>query len=166
MTTQASIFQATDLNDTLMSDSKSKGSKVANPNTGKLSYGHIPENNNGIPNGPIYLKLGLVGSGGGRQGAFGARHVWEKHKSDLNISTPEETPQVIANILASGVNVLVNFNAGHSPHRPVVLNTSMGRVALTPYKEVGGVDAYSIVSAYGNKNAPGTVIGKLESPKD
>lgn len=166
MTTQTSIYQATDLNETLMSENKAKGSKITNPNTGKLSYGHIPKNNNGIPSGPIYLKLGQIGSGRLRQGSFGARHVWEKHKSDLNISKPEDTPQVIADILTEGVNILVNFNAGHSPHRPVVLNTSFGRVALTLYKELGGIDAYSIVSAYGNKNAPGTVIGTLESPKD
>lgn len=166
MTTQTSIYQATDLNETLMSESKSKGSKIVNPNTGKLSYGHIPENNNGIPSGPIYLKLGNVGSGRFRNGAFGARHVWEKHKNDLNISNPVDTPQVIANILILGVNVLVDFDAEHSPHRPVVLNTSIGRVALIHYKELGGIDAYSIVSAYGNKNATGIVIGTLESPKD
>ncbi|MCG3814299.1 hypothetical protein I3260_18880 [Photobacterium damselae] len=165
MPAQTSI-QPTDLNRTLMSGNNAKGSKVINPNTGRLSYGHIPQNSLGIPSGPIYLKLGNIGAGKKRTGSFGARHIWEKHKTDLRISNPEDTAQVVANILATGVNVLVDFNAKHSPSRPVVLNTAIGRVALVSYKESGGVDAYSIVSAYGNKNASGTVIGILGAPQD
>ncbi|EGD5163556.1 hypothetical protein RYY30_003402 [Vibrio cholerae] len=156
-------IQATDLNANLMSSKNKQGSKVVNPKTNQLSFGRIPSNNNGIPTGEIYLKLGFIGSGKMRTGAYGARHIWEKHKKDLNIESPEETPEVIANILKEGVDVLVNFEANHDPHRPVVLNTELGRVALSLYVE-HGINAYSIVSAYGNKNAVGTVIGQLESP--
>lgn len=164
MNNQTSIYQPADLNEQLMSEKTKKNAKVTNPKTGNLSFGKIPENKNGIPSGEIYLKLGLIGHGHNRAGAFGARHIWEKHHVDLRITTQENTAQVIADILEEGVNVLVNFQNKNNK-RPVVLNTKIGRVALEPETK-NGTTSYSIVSAYGNKNAPGTVIGTLKSPTE
>ncbi|KAB2825791.1 MULTISPECIES: hypothetical protein [Aliivibrio] len=162
MNNQTSIYQSTDLNEQLMSGKNEKNAKIVNPKTGKLSFGRVPDNNNDIPSGDIYLKLGLMGRGFKRYGAFGARHIWEKHNVDLCIPKQEMLPQIIADMLVEGTNVLVNF-AIKNNKRPVVLNTKLGRVALEPEMKAGKT-YYSIVSAYGNKNAPGTVIGTLKSP--
>jgi len=160
-----SVFQSSDLSKGVMSARTTKNAFVINPNTGGLSFGKIPANNFGVAEGEIYLKLGLIGFGKSREGAFGARHVWEKHKKDLAIPSPEDTAQVVADILQEGVEVIVNFNAKKQDIRPVVLNTTKGRVVLEE-KVIDGVACYTIISAYGNKNAPGTVIGNLEKPTE
>jgi hypothetical protein len=160
------VVDSSDLTDAFMSKKNKRGTKVVNPNTGKTSFGRIPQNNNGIPEGEIYLKVGYEGYGHKRSGAFGARHIWEKHKIDLNIPQAKNVPSIIASILKKGVDVLVDFQANHSPARAVVLNTNIGRVALKQEQEQNGGVSYSIISAYGSKNAPGTVIGTLESPSD
>lgn len=160
-----SVFQSSDLSKDVMSARTTKNAFVTNPNTGSLSFGKIPANNFGITEGEIYLKLGSIGFGRSREGAFGARHVWEKHKKDLAIPSPEVTAQVVADILQEGVEVIVNFDAKEQHLRPVVLNTTKGRVILEE-KAINGVACYTIISAYGNRNAPGTVIGNLEKPTE
>ncbi|MGL5719548.1 MAG: hypothetical protein ACRCYP_01955 [Alphaproteobacteria bacterium] len=159
------VYSATDLNALVMADKKQKNAFVVNPITGGLSFGRIPDNNNGIDAGEIYLKLGLVGHGKQRKGAFGVRHVWEKHQVDLGISKSEDTPSVIASILTEGADILVDMTSSSTPARPIVLNTSLGIVVLEKKLEQGtGVVYYSLVSAYGKKNMTGTVIGKLLGP--
>ncbi|WP_299143133.1 hypothetical protein [uncultured Vibrio sp.] len=163
---EAAVIDSPALTNDFMSKRNKRGTKVINPNTDKTSFGRIPKNNNGIPEGEIYLKVGIIGHGPTRTGAFGARHIWEKHKVDLKISQSTNVPAIIASILEEGVDVLVNFQASHSPARAIVLNTNIGRVALKQEQDKNGRFSYTIISAYGNKNAPGTVIGTLESPSN
>lgn len=153
------------LTETLMLTKTTKNKKVLNPETNKLSFGMIPDDHNAVPGGDIHLKLGLVGYGNQRKGAFGARHIWEKHQVDLNLTTPSEVPSKIAEILKEGVNVLVEFDDQKRSNMPVVLNTALGKVALAP-KSTDGKVTYEIISAHANKNARGTVIGTLKSPSD
>lgn len=151
------MLKDTELTEELMTAHTTKNKKVLNPQSGTLIFGKIPENPTGIPSGVIHLRLGYVGSGRKRSGAFGARHIWEKHKADLSISSPSEVPQILANILEPGVNILYE-----DTKKPVVLNTSKGLVSLQLKKNESGGNEYSIISAYGRKNSRGIVFAKLE----
>ena len=158
-TTPRAVYQPSDLSDQVMSGKNTKNALVTNPQTNGTSFGRIPPNSNGVIEGDIYLKLGLVGHGQQRKGAFGARHVWEKHKNDLGISNACDTPMIIAEILSEGVDILI----GVTPDRPIALNTKYG-VVILEQKTIEQETIYSIVSAYGKKNITGTVIGKLIKP--
>lgn len=153
------MYQPSDLSEEVINGKNTKNALVTNPQTGGLSFGKIPPNNNGVSEGEIYLKLGLAGHGRLRKGAFGARHVWEKHKSDLGITTPDQTPMIIAEILSEGVDILLSTTDA----RPIALNTKYGVVILEE-KVIDQVVSYSIVSAYGKKNIAGIVIGQLIKP--
>ncbi|STO79488.1 hypothetical protein [Grimontia hollisae] len=159
------IIQASDLTRELLKKRTQKNALIANPKTGKLSYGMIPANKSGIPEGNIFLKLGDTGFGPQRSGAYGARHIWDKHQADLCLTEPLDIVTQLQEILVSGTDILVNLAAKHNPARPVILNTKIGRVALQ-LQMISGVASYSIISAYGAKNATGTVIGTLKNPND
>jgi len=153
------MLKATDLTIALMSSNTTKNNKILNPANGTLVFGKIPENPTGIPSGYIYLRLGYVGKGYNRAGAFGARHIWEKHKADLCITRPENTPIKLAQMLTEGVDVLYE-----DANKPVVLNTSQGIISLQLKKGEDGTNEYSIVSAYYRTQARGIVFCKLEKP--
>lgn len=141
----------------LMSSNSTKNNKIINPESGSVIFAEVPENKTGIPSGFINLKLGFIGTGRDRRGAFGARHIWEKHKLDLNIQSPDLLPQIIKDILQPGVDILYE-----SKDKPVVLNTVKGLVSLQLKKDALGNNEYSIISAYGRKNSRGVVFAQLK----
>ncbi|WP_434363076.1 hypothetical protein NF212_25345 (plasmid) [Parasalinivibrio latis] len=161
----SNTIDSTQLDLITLGNKNQKNNFIVNPRTGRLSFGRIPPNNLGVAEGEIYLKLGYIGFGPQKKGAYGARHIWEKHQIDLNLGNPQDIAVRLLDIMAVGVDILVDFSARHNPARPVILNTSVGRVALTAESKQG-VPCYSIVSAYGARNAPGTVIGTLKKPSD
>jgi hypothetical protein len=147
------------LTESLLTSASTKNKKIFSP-TNKLSYGRIPAAPAfKVAAGEIYLRLGFVGVGRSKSGAFGARHIWDKHKGDLNIKEPSDIPKVVASILRNGADVLVDKSK--SADRPLVLNSNIGIVILQPKKTAEGGIEYSIVSAYGRRNHKGTVIGQL-----
>ena len=151
------MLKKTDLTCKLMVANTTKNNKVLNPESGTLVFGKIPDNPTGIPSGLIYLRLGYIGNGATRKGAFGARHIREKHKTDLSILKPEDVPKTLADILVAGVDILYEDS-----NKPVVLNTRQGLVSLQLKKDPNGSNEYSIVSAYGRKDSRGVVFAKLE----
>jgi len=151
------MLKNTELTEALMAAHTTKNIKVLNPQSGTIIFGKVPENPTGIPSGMIHLRLGYVGSGRRKSGAFGARHIWEKHKIDLSISSPEEVPQILASILEPGVEILYEH-----VNKPVVLNTAKGLVSLQLKKDETGGNWYNIISAYGRRNSRGTVFAELE----
>lgn len=155
------LIDSSSLTEGVMLAKTTKNSLIKNPLTGDISFGRIPPNNSNIMEGDIYLKLGDVGFGRDRRGGYGARHIWDKHKRDLSINSPEDIALVICNILQDGVDVFVDFSA--SITRPVILNSAIGRVVIEK-KQIGGSCAYSIISAYGSRVAKGTLIGNLLPP--
>lgn len=158
-TPTSTVYQPSDLSEEVMSGKNTKNALIANPQTNGVSFGRIPPNNSGVSEGDIYLKLGLIGHGNQRKGAFGVRHVWEKHQKDLGIEKPDDTPLIIAEILSEGVDILISGSGS----RPIALNTKYG-VVILEQKTIDQVAYYSIVSAYGKKNVTGTVIGQLIKP--
>lgn len=151
------MLKNTDLTCELMQANTTKNKKVLNPDNGTLIFGKIPDNPTGIPSRLIYLRLGYIGNGVARKGAFGARHIWEKHQTDLSIQKPEDVPKTLADILTAGVDILYEDS-----NKPVVLNTQKGLVSLQLKKDPNGDNEYSIVSAYGRRNSRGVVFAKLE----
>lgn len=149
----------TELDENLLSGTNQKNCKIFNPKTDDTIFGKIPENPTGIPSGLIYLRLGYIGNGYKKQGAFGARHIWDKHKVDLGLNSPTELPFKISSILTEGVDVLYE-----EIHKPVVLNTLHGLVSLQLKQSADGIKEYSIISAYYKTQAKGTVFCKLEMP--
>ena len=160
--TKCNILEAISLTEDLAKQGNRQNTKIVNPETGKLSFGIIPKNRI-IESGEIYLRLGFVGVGRDLAGGFCARHIWDKHSKDLSLSEFSDVPSVVAALLLEGCKVLVDFNKG-GDDKPIVLNTSKGMVVLTK-KGLSGAIEYSIVSAYGRTNHPGTVVATLKKPE-
>lgn len=150
------------LTDKLAEEKGSKATKLMNPETNGLSFGYIPKNKT-IEAGEIYLTLGYSGYGVKRAGAFGARHVWEKHKVDLCLVNFSDVPAKVAALLANDCDVMVNPLSG-GLESPIVLNTSHGMVALAK-KMIDKKPEYHVISAYGRRNPHGFVVAKLKKPK-
>jgi len=160
--TKFNTLEANSLTEDLAKKRDKQNTKIVNPETGKLSFGVIPENPI-IASGEIYLRLGFVGVGRDLLGGFGARHIWDKHSKDLSLSEFSNVPSTVAELLLEGCDVLVDSSKG-GDDKPIVLNTSKGMVVLTK-KGVEGAVEYSIVSAYGRTNHPGTVVATLKKPE-
>lgn len=143
-----------------MSEKSKKNSFVCMP-CGAFSFGAFPPNNAHFPEGDIRLKLGLVGYITGnneRQGAFGLRHIWEKHGSELGLTCPAETIHFIKNVITSGAQVLIDSHK--NPDRPIIIESKVGMAILNLQASTHDV-YYSIISAYNRKQHPGTVIAKI-----
>ncbi|MCK5816239.1 MAG: hypothetical protein KAH07_09875 [Flavobacteriaceae bacterium] len=146
-----------DLTPELMLGNTTKNTKIFNPENNSLIFGRVPNNPKGIPEGLIYLRLGFSGVGANKKGAFGARHIWDKHKKDLSINSPKDLPLILSKILIVGSDILYE-----NEKKPVVLNTNKGLVSLQLKKDSLGNVEYSIISAYSRKNSRGVVFAKLE----
>ena len=151
------IFQPSDITPTLLSDGSTKNSFVANT-SGKHSFGNFPVNNHGSPVANIYLKLGYVGYGSVRSGAFGLRHIWEKHGAELSLSDPIDAIKFIESILQVGAHVILDQTKGN---KPVVVQSSAGLVTLGLTKPPNEDPYFNIITAYDRRNHPGTLIAKL-----
>lgn len=146
--------------DTIASGRSAKNTRILNPTTGDFRFGYIPENPV-IDSGHIYLCLGYDGFGPDRRGAFGARHIWDKHQVDLNLTQFADVPHTVASILTEGCNVLVDQNKG-GPTKPIVINTPHGMVSLQ-HKLIDNVPEYHVLTAYGRNDHPGTVVAQLST---
>jgi hypothetical protein len=160
--TIGNVLEAGALTEYLAKKRDKQNAKIINPETGKLSFGFIPENST-IASGEIYLRLGFIGVGRGFSGGFGARHIWDKHSKDLSLSKFADVPSRVAELLLEGCDVLVDSSKGGND-KPIVLNTSKGMVVLTKKGAINAIE-YSIVSAYGRANHPGTVVATLKKPE-
>ncbi len=154
-----------DLTQALINQHKTKNKKIINPFTGGLSFGAVPINKH-VSAADIFLRLGFIGEGNNRKGAFGARHIWEKHHREFQLAAPSDLPGMVSSILEDGAYVLLtNESIGHVPCRPLVLKASIGLVVLEQKINDFGKKEYSIVTAYGKKNQKGIVIGTLKKPQ-
>ncbi len=134
--------------------------KILNPVTGGLSFGRIPKNRSGIPEGEVHLRVGKIGFGKDKKGAYGARHIWDKHRVDLKITKPENLTTILLKIFMDGAEILVDPNKNIDPYRPLILSRKYGMGIV----ERRGKDlaAYNVISAYSKTAVPGILIGKFE----
>ncbi len=147
---------AADITSALMSTQNMKGTRIINPRTGLMSFGTVPLNKH-VPEGLIYLKLGLPGFGPGKSGAFGVRHIWDKHRGEWPGLTPDQVPEKVLDILVPGADILLHQGGG----KIITLNTSLGMVVLQEEREGSGF-IYSVVTAYTRKNPKGIKIAQLQ----
>tara|TARA_R110001632_G_scaffold40314_2_gene101194 strand:+ start:73923 stop:74207 length:285 start_codon:yes stop_codon:yes gene_type:complete len=75
-----------DLSVEWMSHKRRKNAFVTTTN-GSLSFGTFPTNNTHRPELEIRLKVGF---GRTRSGAFGVRHIYEKHSQKIGITCPSQ----------------------------------------------------------------------------
>ena len=138
-----------------MSDHKKKNQFVTNT-SGGLSFGTMPINNHGFAQLEIRLKTGYIGKGWTRQGAYGVRHIFEKHGSELNLTCPSQVSSFIESIITTGAEVIIDNNK--DPLKPLIIESNNGMVITA----ISGCQSYyNIISAYDRKQHPGIVIANF-----
>jgi len=147
---------AANITSALMSTQNKRGTRIINPRTGLMSFGTVPPNSH-VLEGLIYLKLGFPGRGHKKDGAFGARHIWDKHRGEWPGLTPEQIPEKVLDILVPGADILLYQGGG----KIITLNTSQGMVVLQEEREGSGF-IYSVVTAYTRKDPKGIKIAQLQ----
>lgn len=159
MNNTVNLIEFNNLNIALMSEKTRKNSFVCMP-CGTFSFGNFPANNANFPQGDIRLRLGYTGyiSRPDRPGAFGLRHIWEKHGTELGLSCPTEAINFIKNVITNGAAVLIDSNK--NPDRPIIIENKVGMAILSVHANTSDVH-YSIISAYSRKQHPGTIIATL-----
>lgn len=155
----SSALNAQELTLQLMNCNNRKGTRVINPLTGLMTFGAIPANSH-VPEGDIFLKLGIRGRGYDRLGAFGVRHIWDKHGAELGAAMPGDIPSKVYEILAPGADILLDTTKGAG--KIITLNTSKGMVILQEEKAGNYCSIYSIITAYTKKTAKGILIASLK----
>lgn len=138
-----------------MNHKKQKNSVIIRKG-GYDNFGLLPFNNNGFESLPIKLKLGLIGFGANRQGAYGVRHIFEKHKNEIGITCPSEIPGFIERIMISGADVIVDYNK--DINKVLCIESKVGMVV---FARKGSNDHYNIITAYDKRSHPGTLIARL-----
>lgn len=151
------IFQPSDITLEHVSKKNKPNSLITNQ-LGHISFGDFPANNHDFPEATIILRLGLIGYGYGRLGAFGLRHIWEKHRIDLGITNPSEVVNFIESIIQPGAEVLIDKKK--SPNKPLIIESSNGLISLN-LTNIGDQPVYSIITAYDRKSHPGNVIATI-----
>ena len=90
-----------------MSYKRSKNAFVTTTN-GSLSFGIFPKNNAHWPELEVRLKVGFAGFGRTRSGAFGVKHIYEKHSKEIGITCPSQVSGYIESIITDGATVIVD----------------------------------------------------------
>lgn len=159
-----SIFTPNDVSLEMLNINKKtqQNAKVTNSN-GAVSFGLMPKLNDNLPQGEVILKLGYKGFYSPRErepkGAFGLRHIWDKHRTEINAQSASDIILFIEEVMISGAEILIDQNK--SLEKPLIVESSTGMVIValkTPQEE----DAYyHVVTAYDRKSHPGTLVGNL-----
>ncbi|WP_126169631.1 hypothetical protein [Shewanella khirikhana] len=154
---QIVIYQPSDVTTALAAQKTAKNARIANT-SGQVSFGIFPLNSHGYQSAPIILKLGFIGYASQRTGAYGLRHIWEKHGQEIGISNPSDVPSFIESILIPGAEVIIDSTKSA---KPLIIESKTGLITVgfsTPPNEA---PHYHIITAYTRKNHPGTVIATL-----
>jgi len=152
------ILQSSDITLNLATKTTKKNSFIANC-SGVQSFGTFPSNNHGFPSVSIYLKLGIIGFGSERLGAFGLRHIWEKHGSEIGISLPSQIPSFIESILQPGSVVIIDRNK--CPDKPLIIESNAGMIIVGLNQPKNAPEYFNIISAYDRRSHPGIVIATI-----
>jgi len=144
-----------DLSVEWMSHKRSKNAFVTTTN-GSLSFGAFPKNSAHWPELEIRLKVGFAGFGRTRSGAFGVRHIYEKHSQEIGITCPSQISGYIESIITDGATVIVD--TVKDENAALVIESKTGLVILRLSKDK---TYYDIISAYDRKSHPGTVIAMI-----
>ncbi|MCA2486255.1 MULTISPECIES: hypothetical protein [Vibrio] len=151
-----------DVSHQVLNNKKTKNARVTN-SKGTTSFGQIPKLNSQFPEAEVILKLGDPGFYDLKvkqlKGAFGLRHIWDKHRSEINAQDASDVVKFIENVIRGGAEVLIEY--GKDPNKPIILESSSGMVIVELKRPQGEDPYYSIVTAYDRKSHPGTLMGTL-----
>lgn len=129
--------------------------------SGSDTYGRVMERKSSgvlIPGGLIFLKRGRYGRGG-----YGARHVWERHRKEMEkagFESEDDVAAYVATIVCPGTPLF--YEHGHMRQmRVTVVRGVLGTAILEhkPWDPTG--PCYSVLTAFGQRNAIGSRIGSI-----
>lgn len=137
--------------------------KVKNPDTGGIVFGHVPDlPNAGIEGGPIYLPYGKhISAGRG----FGFIHIWQGHEKEirpLGYETQADVTRYVLDIIRPGSKI---FDEGQILAHPkvTILRNKKGICILQNNADWSrGVEPhYTVTTAYPKENPHGSLVGQL-----
>lgn len=153
------ILLPQDITSAILLEKKKKNSRVCKIDGSEVFF-TIPHLSADFPDGKIILKLGDPGyynkSQQKLEGAYGLRHIWDKHRAEIGATCAEDIVNFLEKILLSGAQVLLDPKKG--PNKVIVVESATGMM-IVELKKPNNEDAYySIVTAYARKSHPGTVL--------
>lgn len=153
------ILLPQDITSAILLGKKKKNSRVCKIDGSEFFF-TIPHLSADFPGGNIILKLGDPGyynkSQKKLEGAYGLRHIWDKHRAEIGATCAEDIVNFLEKILLSGAQVLLDPKKG--PDKVIVVESGTGMM-IVELKKPNNEDAYySIVTAYDRKSHPGTVL--------
>lgn len=156
------ILLPRDITNAILSEKKKKNSRVSK-NDGSDFFLTLPNLSADFPDGKVILKLGDSGyynqSKKKLQGAYGLRHIWDKHRAEIGATCAEDIVNFLEGILLSGAQVLLDQNKG--PNKVIVVESGTGMMIVELNKPQNEDPYYSIVTAYDRKSHPGTMLHTL-----
>lgn len=157
-----SVLLPSDISGGMLNKKNTKNAKVTNSN-GETTFGVMPRLNDKFPSGNITLKLGDSGFYDHKtktlKGAFGLRHIWDKHRSEINAGSAEDVVTFVENVLTTGAEVLLDHNK--DPNKPLIVESTHGMLVVELKEPQGEEPYYSVITAYVRKSHPGTLLGKI-----
>jgi len=159
-----SIFTPNDVSIEMLNIDKKtqQNAKVTNSN-GSVSFGLMPNLNNNLPQGEVILKLGYKGFYNPREkeskGAFGLRHIWDKHRAEINAKSASDIILFIEEVMIPGADIIIDKKK--SLEKPLIVESSTGMVIVALKRPLGEDAYYHVVTAYDRKSHPGILVGNL-----
>lgn len=130
-----------------------KGSIICT-SSGQHHFGIFPHVSDKFPSGKICLKLGFGGQGRFKDGAYGLRHIWEKHRQEISAKSALDIVLFLEKVISAGAEVIIDNTK--DPDKPLILESKSGMAVVA----INGGNYY-ITSAYDRKSHKGTVVGNL-----
>lgn len=135
---------------------------IPHPETGKLSFGVVPQAKSGpdtIPEGDIQLRYGKHN---GPNSGFGAAHIWVEHRKEMEqagFTSKKDVPAYVALIVRAGSAIY--YEGGYNRHKRVAVVRSSRGTAILELKDMHQGIIWSIVTAYSGQNVNGTRVGAV-----
>lgn len=139
---------------------------IAHPQTGRQSYGLIPEMKNrgiALPSGEIHLRAGRhIGPNKG----YGVNHIWKEHAHELpkwGCKLIDGVAEYVASVIVHKAPIYCEFHQTRKGYRVTVLRSAKGYVILEPIQlDDEALQFYSVVTAYRmQRRGHGTLVGNV-----
>lgn len=154
-----SLLLPSDITEAVLNEKKTKNARVAKSD-GSEFFLDLPYMNADFPAGKIILKLGDSGfynkKTGNLEGAYGLRHIWDKHRTELGATSAEDIVIFLESVLLAGAEVLIDAKKG--PNKAIIVESGTGMMILELKKPQGEDPCYSIITAYDRKSHPGIKV--------
>lgn len=136
--------------------------KLLNPESNHECFGTVKKMKTRriiLPAGEIHL---LFGKHIGPNKGFGACHIWEEHRAEMQqkgLLTFNDVPKFVCTIVKSGTQLYYE-NAHHSKTRLMAVRNASG-TAILEFRENVELPFWGIVTAYIGTKKHGTLVGTV-----